>query len=197
MHAKQLVMEEKMRIAKQILKVVVICILLYSVIIILRHPHRKYYESEDEYVYSHGNAPDSIRSEIVAQLHRFQDGYTHRDTDQLEPFMDQLFSRENVLVLGTMPVEILIGHEKVSRLVRSDWRSWGDCTFLLNNAHISASGDVAWIATIGYVKFDMSRFLILPLRLSAVMVKENLRWKFPASIQRSFDLIKNYHIQKE
>jgi hypothetical protein len=48
--------------------------------------------------------------------------------------MGQLFSKENILVLGTMPNEILIGQEKFSKLVFSDWKSWGDCTFLMNNA---------------------------------------------------------------
>jgi hypothetical protein len=176
-----------MKIAIQILKVLFISILLYTVIIILDHPHSDYYDAKDDYIFSSGNAPDSVRSEIVEKLNKFQAGYTQRDTTQLKPFMDQLFSHENTLVLGTMPNEILIGHKRVSRLVFSDWMTWGDCTFLMNNAHISTSGDVAWISTIGYVKFDMSRYLILPLRLSAVMVKENLTWKFQY-MQFQFDL---------
>jgi hypothetical protein len=180
-------MEKKMEIVKQILKIVFISILLYSVIIILGHPHEQYYDAKDDYIFSNGNAPDSARSVIIGQLHKFQSGYTHRDTTQLESFMEQLFSQENILVLGTMPNEILIGYKKVSKLVFSDWTTWGDCTFLMDNAHISTSGNVAWISTIGYVKFDMSRFLILPLRLSAVMVKENLTWKFQY-MQFQFDL---------
>jgi hypothetical protein len=176
-----------MKIVKQILKIVFICIVLYSVLNVLRRPHEEYYEAKDDYIFSYGNAPDSVRAEIVAQLHKFQAGYTRRETDHLESFMEQLFSQENVLVLGTMPAEILINHEKVTRLVRSDWRSWGDCTFLMDNAHISASGNVAWISTIGYVKFDMSRFLVLPLRLSAVMVKEDFTWKFQY-MQFQFDM---------
>jgi hypothetical protein len=147
-----------MKIFKQIFKVVLISILLYSVIITLKHPHKAYYDSKDAFIFSKGNAPESVRAEIIKQLHKFQDGYTHRDTSQLKPFMEQLFSQANTLVLGTMPNEILMGQEKASRLVFSDWKSWGDCTFLMDNAHISTSGDVAWISTIGYVKFDMSRF---------------------------------------
>ena len=57
----------------------------------------------------------------------------------------------------------------------------------MDNAHISTSGDVAWISTIGYVQFDLSRFLILPLRLSAVMVREDLVWRFQY-MQFQFDL---------
>ena len=176
-----------MKIVKQIFKVLLISILLYLVIIILRHPHKEYYSDNDAFIFSNGNAPENVRSEIIEQLHKFQDGYTHRDTAQLKPFMEQLFSQKNILVLGTMPNEILIGYEKVSKLVISDWTSWGDCTFLMNNAHISTSGNIAWISTIGYVKFDISRFLILPLRLSAVMVKEHSTWKFQY-MQFQFDL---------
>jgi len=176
-----------MKIVSQVLKVVLISILLYSVIIVLSHPHEAYYDSINTFIYSIGNAPDSIRSEIMEQLHKFQYGYTDRDTAKVKPFMEQLFSQDNLLVLGTMPNEILIGKEKVSKLVFSDWKGWGDCTFLMNNAHISTSGNVAWISTIGYVKFDLSRFLILPLRLSAVMVKEHLTWKFQY-MQFQFDL---------
>jgi hypothetical protein len=173
-----------MKIVKQVFKVVLISILLYSVIIIIPHPHKEYYDANDTFIFSKGNAPDSIRSEIIEQLHNFQDGYTDRDIVQLKPFMEQLFSQDNILVLGTDPNEILIGQEKVSKLVFNDWKGWEDCTFLMNNAHISTSGNVAWISTIGYVK---KRFLTLPLRVSAVMVKERLTWKFQY-MQFQFDL---------
>jgi len=176
-----------MNIIKRVVMVVVLSLLLYTVLITLRHPHSEYYDSHDTYIYSEGNASPDARTEITQQLHKFQEGYSRRDTSQLEPFMEELFSRENTLVLGTMPNEMLIGPDKVSRLVLSDWQSWGDCTFLVDNAYISTSGDVAWLSTIGYVKFDMSRFLVLPLRLSAVMVKENLDWKFQY-MQFQFDL---------
>jgi hypothetical protein len=154
---------------------------------ILRHPSEAYYGSEGTYPFSRGNAAEDVRAEIVRQLYAFQDGYTQRDTSGLESFMEQLFSEDNLLVLGTMPREVLTNHERAKSLVSSDWRSWGDCRFLMDEAHISASGNVAWVSTIGYVKFDMSRFLILPLRLSAVMVKEVDTWKFQ-QMQFQFDV---------
>ncbi len=176
-----------MTIIKRLLMVVLISILLYTVLITLHHPHKEYYDAQDTYIFSKGNAPPDIRSEIIQQLHVFQEGYTRRDTSRVKPFMEELFSQENTFVLGTMPNEIVIGQDRVSRLVFSDWNTWGDCTFLMDNAHISTYGDAAWISTIGYVQFDMSRFLNLPLRLSAVMVKENLTWKFKF-MQFQFDL---------
>jgi hypothetical protein len=164
-----------------------ISILLYSLILVLSHPDEVYYGSEETYIYGKGNAAEDVRSEIIQQLHKFQNGYTHRDTSHLELFMEELFSQDNILVLGTMPGEILRNYERATFLVSSDWRTWGDCRFLMDNAHISTAGDVAWISTIGYVEFDMSRFLVLPLRLSAVMVKENDAWKFQ-QMQFQFDI---------
>lgn len=176
-----------MEIIRRFLKVLFVFVLLYSTVIILRHAHKEYYDSKDDFLYSRGNASGDVRSEIIRQLNRFQDGYARRDTTLLSPFMEQLFSQQNVLVLGTMPNEILRNHERVRALVSSDWRTWGDCTFLMDNAHISTSGNVAWISTIGHVKFDLSRFLVLPLRLSAVMVKEPDAWKFQY-MQFQFDM---------
>lgn len=176
-----------MKIAKGILQVSLISLLLYSVLIVLRHPHKDHYDAKDTYVFSKGNAPEDVRAEIIQQLHKFQDGYTHRDISDIETFMDKMFSQEHILILGTQPHEVLDDYQEATALVRSDWATWGDCTFLMDKSHISAAGNVAWISTVGYVEFDMSRFLVLPLRLSAVMVKENDVWKFQ-QMQFQFDL---------
>jgi hypothetical protein len=105
----------------------------------------------------------------------------------VDKFIEQLFSKDNLLVLGPMPDEIFIGDEEVSKLIYSDWNTWGDMKFMIDTANISSAGDAAWISTIGYVRFDLPRFLVLPLRLSAVMVKEDQDWKFQ-SMQFQFDL---------
>jgi hypothetical protein len=177
----------KMKITAQILKILVLSILLFSVIMTLRQPHKALYNAKEEYIVAYGNAADSVRKEVLQQLRAFQDGYTQRDKNQVDSFMERMFSKANILVLGTMPDEIYIGHKEVSKLVYSDWNAWGDCTFLVNNTHISTTGDVAWITTIGYVKFDLPRLLVLPLRLTAVMVKEGPTWKFQF-MQYQFDL---------
>lgn len=176
-----------MQIIKRILISAMISVLLYSVMMVLRHPDEAHYGSEDTYIYGKGSAAEDVRADIIRQLHRFQDGYTQRDTSQLEIFMEELFSQDNILVLGTMPGEVLKNYKGAEGLVSSDWRTWGDCRFLMDKAHISTTGNVAWVSTVGYVKFDLSRFLVLPLRLSAVMVKENAVWKFQ-QMQFQFDV---------
>jgi hypothetical protein len=176
-----------MEIVNQIFKLVFVSILLLFTLLVLRQPHKAFYEAEDEYIYSTGSAPAEVRAEILGQLKQFQAGYTRRDLDQVETFIQEVFSQENLLVLGTMPDEIFHGQEEVSDLIYSDWNAWGDVTFLMDNANISSNGDTAWIATIGYVRFDLPRFLVLPLRLSGVMVNESSEWKFQF-LQFQFDL---------
>ncbi|MGB5849829.1 MAG: nuclear transport factor 2 family protein [Ignavibacteriaceae bacterium] len=176
-----------MKIIKHLLHTLFALFMLYTLTRALLHPHEVYYDSPDSYIYSKGNAPEEVRSEIIHQLNKFQDGYTKRDTSKIKLFTDELFSKENVLVLGTMPNEVLRNHKAATRLVFADWYRWGDCTFLINNSNISSSGNVAWISTIGYVKFDLSSLLVLPLRLTGIMVKENNVWKFQ-QMQFQFDL---------
>jgi hypothetical protein len=72
-------------------------------------------------------------------------------------------------------------------LVRSDWESWGDCKFIVDSASISSNGNVAWFTTTGYVKFDITALLVIPLRLTGIMVKEDGTWKFQQQ-QFQFDI---------
>jgi hypothetical protein len=105
----------------------------------------------------------------------------------IEEYCKRLVSKENILILGTMPGEIYSGYEAASELIETDWLYWGDVSYLMDQAHISVKDSVAWISTIGYVEFDMSRFLVLPLRYSAIMVMEESSWKFQ-QMQFQFDL---------
>jgi len=156
-------------------------------------PHEKYYNQKNEYVFSQGNADLETRKQIEQKLLQFQDGYEARDTSVLAFFMDDLFSQENILILGTMPNEIYSGYDEATDLVRSDWLEWGDVRLLVQNANISTQGNVAWISTIGFVEFDLSRFLVLPLRFSGVLVQEDFGWKFQ-QVQFEFDLDSSFTV---
>jgi hypothetical protein len=156
-------------------------------------PHEKYYNQKEKYVFSRGNADLETRKQIEQKLLQFQDGYEARDTSVLAFFMDDLFSQENILILGTMPNEIYSGYDEATDLVRSDWLEWGDVRLLVQNANISTQGNVAWISTIGFVEFDLSRFLVLPLRFSGVLVQEDFGWKFQ-QVQFEFDLDSSFTV---
>ncbi len=165
-----------------------VLMLLFSVLLFLLlwnlyTPHQDAWRAAPEW----GNATPEVRAAVLNQLARFQEGYTRRDVKQLDTYMDRLFSHDRPIVLGTMPGEIYVGYSQTAKLVREDWESWGDCRFRLDQTQISAVGNVAWFATVGLVKFDLSRVLVLPLRLTGVMVNENGVWKIRQA-QFQFDL---------
>ena len=174
-------------IVKILLRIVLLLVILFLVTRIFKRADEQKILSTATSVYSAGNAPDSTRNEIIDQLKKFRDGYSKRDTSQVDAFMQSLYSRENVLILGTNPNEIFSGYERATSLVRSDWESWGDCKFNVDSANISSAGDIAWFSTRGYVEFDMSKLLVIPLRLTGIMVKEDGVWKFQQQ-QFQFDI---------
>jgi len=174
-------------IVRILLRVVLLFIILFLVTRLFKRADEKIFLFPARSYYSKGNAPDSSRKEIIGQLKKFQDGYSKRDTKNIDAFMQSLYSRENILILGTMPGEIYSGYEKATRLVKTDWESWGDCKFVIDSANISSSGNTAWFSTRGYVKFDLSKLLVIPLRLTGVMVKEDKEWKFQQQ-QFQFDI---------
>ncbi len=158
-------------------------VLLFVLLWNLYTPHQDAWRAAPQW----GNASPELRSAVLSQLQKFQDGYTRRDVKQLDIYMNGVFSRERPVVLGTMPGEIYAGYPEVARLIRGDWESWGDCRFRLDQTQVSAVGNVAWFATVGSVKFDLSRYLVLPLRLTGVMVNEDGVWKIRQA-QFQFDL---------
>ena len=176
-----------LRLFMNVLLIIGLSATLFMVTRILAISHEEYYAETDQNVFDEGNASPEVRLEILEQLHFFQSGYEARDTSNLETYMEQLFSKEDILILGTMPNEIFAGYSAATELVRSDWLYWGDVRFLIENSKISAADSVAWISTIGKVEFDLSRFLVLPLRFSGIMVKEDQSWKFHQA-QFQFDL---------
>ena len=149
--------------------------------------HAEYQNDPALFLYDHGNASGEVRSEILEQLEYFNEGYLLRDTSILEAYMDRLFSRENILILGTMPAEIYSGYAGAADLVSSDWLYWGDVNMLVESSNISVRDSVAWFSMIGHVEFDMSSLLDLPLRVTGLMVKEGKVWKFQ-QLQFQFDL---------
>lgn len=149
--------------------------------------HSGFHKDASLFLYDEGNASEEVRIEILEQLKYFQEGYVLRDTSIMEVYMDRLFSKENILILGTMPPEIYSGYTEAADLVSSDWLYWGDVKLMVESANISAHDSVVWFSMIGNVEFDMTSLLDLPLRVTGIMVNEEKEWKFQ-QLQFQFDL---------
>ncbi len=181
------------KIIRQALVVVLVLFTLFLATRPLQNPYESFSDLEDSFIFSTGNAAEDDRTAIVRQLRAFQEGYERRDTASVNSFMRELFSPDDVLILGTMPQEVYVGYDEASSLIFDDWASWGDCTFLVDKARISVHGDVAWFATIGYVEFDLTSLLVLPLRLTGVLVRDEDTWKLQ-QVQYQFDLDLSFYL---
>lgn len=177
----------EVRIVASVARVLFVALLLFLGTSVLKDRYHGSFAAPDEYVYAKGSAPEDVRGAVIERLRAFQRGYVERDPEQLEPFMAELFSKDNILILGTMPREVFLDLEQATDLVGSDWEAWGDCRFSIDNAHVSSQGDVAWFSTVGYVEFDLSSLLVVPLRLTGVLAREEGEWRFQ-HLQFQFDV---------
>ncbi len=123
-----------------------------------------------------GHASNSVRTEVLAVLKAFQDGYTRRDVRQVDRFMRQLFLNDDgVIVVGTNSGEWVEGYDSIARFIATDWASWGNLRLAVDDAVINSDGNVAWLATAGKVTFERSAH---PIKFTAVLSRADDRWLF-------------------
>lgn len=94
-------------------------------------------------------------NEIKKVLRKFQEGYTKRNSENADAFVDELFGTgEDTLVLGTGTGELFLGSSQVKTLISNDWMYWGDVNINWENAYIDSQGDAAWFAAAGTLKYS-------------------------------------------
>ena len=133
-------------------------------------------ETQRSYLREKGNAPDSLRAEVLDSLREFQNGYSKRNPQELDAFMQRLFPKdEDTRIIGTNDAEWRTGYDSVARFIRDDWLQWGDVILAVDDAVVSSSGEAAWLATVGKVSsWNSTR----SIRFTAVLTHKNGRWLF-------------------
>ncbi len=128
------------------------------------------------YLAQQGDATPTERTSVLATLREFQEGYVRRDPKELEAFMNRLFLKdEDVLLLGTDSGEWVRGNSAVAEFIRTDWTSWGDFRFAVDDSIVWCTGDVAWIVSVGTLGEHGSE---RPLRFSAILTRRGSDWRF-------------------
>ncbi|HUB29128.1 MAG TPA: nuclear transport factor 2 family protein [Terracidiphilus sp.] len=126
-----------------------------------------------------GNAPPEIRGQVLESIRTLQSAYTHRDPAFLSSLMAKVMPADGeILILGTQggDEEWARGTTETARFLTADWQSWGDVHFDVDRAVVWASGETAWVATLGDVRWKNET--VRPLRFTAVLTHENGRWVF-------------------
>ena len=133
-------------------------------------------ETRQRYLREKGTDESSARTGELDSLRKFQEGYRSRDPKQVDAFMEALFSRNlDTRAIGTDFNEWATGYDSVAQFIRTDWRAWGNVQLDVDDAVVSSSGDVAWLATTGTVSFANSS---RPIRFTAVLTMQDSRWLF-------------------
>jgi SnoaL-like protein len=128
------------------------------------------------YAIEKGDAPASVRAEVLESLREFQAGYSRRDPKQLDDFMQHLFPKDqDTRVIGTDLREWINGYQSIARFIRSDWLDWGNLHLAVDDSVIDSSADVAWLATTGTLVTTRSSRSI---RYAAVLTRREGRWLF-------------------
>lgn len=132
--------------------------------------------TREQSLLSAGNAPAAVRSMVLQDLERLQDAYSRRDPAQLPSLMDAVFPRDgDILILGTDGGEWIRDSVHAGQFIAADWQYWGDLRMDVDHAAVWSSGDVAWLATIGTVRFGAR---LRPLRVTAILTREQNKWVF-------------------
>jgi hypothetical protein len=142
--------------------------------------------------YSKGNAIEKDRNDILNTLVTLQEGYDKRDISKIDYYVENTMNFQDVLILGTNPNEIFIGHEGVKKLFFGDWRYWGKVKFNLEESYIDQFKNMAYITVRGEVRIDIWK-IRLPLRLTCVMSNESKKWLI-SKLQFQYDINTNYVI---
>jgi len=98
---------------------------------------------------------DSI-AEVQQVLQCFQDGYTVREIEKLDEFMQLFVPGDDAELIGIGASarnqnEWFQGAERIREIIESDWQYWGDVRLEVKEAKITVKDEVAWLSTIGAI----------------------------------------------
>lgn len=93
---------------------------------------------------------EAYNAEVLETLNKFQRGYTLRDLESVDQFVEELFYEgDDVIIIGTGDGEICKGISDIKELVKIDWGYWGNFNLDIEGAIISSYSEVSWVVCDG------------------------------------------------
>ncbi len=116
----------------------------------------------------------NYNKEILELMNQFESGYKEKDQNNLESFMQSVFSSENeISAVGTSAItteseEWCQGRNAVKKLISDDWKYWGDLTLNTEQLYVDLDEKTGFIAINGSVFEKMHADSYYSYRLSLV-----------------------------
>lgn len=99
--------------------------------------------------------------EVRSVLNLFQQGYIKKNIEEVDDFVEEIFTIKGPIYFGTSSKDQAVGLEEVKRLVENDWRYWGDLNIDIEKALINEAEEFATFITIGTVNWGIPEEIFL------------------------------------
>lgn len=139
-----------------------------------------------------GTLPAELREDALRPLRQLNAYYEKRDTEQADACINETMLPEELLILGTSPLEIFYGREGAKRLLQGDWKYWGQLALDVEQTALSRVGSALYFVMQGQIRLDRLRFRI-PIRITGILEKQDDLWHI-SKLQFVNNLNTNYVI---
>lgn len=119
--------------------------------------------------------PPELREAALRPLRQLNAYYEKRDPGLADACMDETMLPEEILILGTGPLEIFHGRQGAGWLLQGDWKHWGQLALKVENTALSQAGNALYFVTAGQIRLDLGHFRI-PIRITGALVERNGQW---------------------
>jgi hypothetical protein len=89
-----------------------------------------------------------VNTQIVSLFKKFQEGYTKRDTSQVDKFTSDLCSND-IQLIGTGDNEFMQGIAAAKNLFKTDWMYWFNLNIDTNNIILTGAGNYTFFMVRG------------------------------------------------
>lgn len=116
-----------------------------------------------------------LREAALRPLRQLNAYYAKRDPELAETCIDETMLPEEMLILGTGPLEIFHGRQGAKWLLQGDWKHWGQLALNVEDTALSQTGSALYFAAQGQIRLDLGRFRI-PIRITGTLVEQEGLW---------------------
>ena len=136
--------------------------------------------------------PPALREAALQPLRRLAEYYLKRDPEQADACMEETMLPDEMLILGTNPLEIFRGREGARNLLQGDWRSWGLASLDADGTALGRAGDTLHFVMRGQIRLDFFHIRV-PIKITGLLIEKDGAWRI-GKLQFVNDLNTNYLI---
>lgn len=133
-----------------------------------------------------------LREAALRPLQQLNAYYAKRNPELADACIDETMLPQEMLILGTGPLEIFHGRQGARWLLQGDWKHWGQLVLNVENTALSQEGSALYFVVQGQIRLDLGGFRI-PIRITGTLVEQDGLW-YISKLQFANAIDSNYLI---